>query len=69
MRQFTTLNDREILAFAISNEDEDARRRVVLQVIQPGLVGLMDGSVSTLAPVLWLQHTVPERITVFSFFF
>ena len=34
-----------------SNEDESARRRFVLQVIQPGLVGLMDGSVSTLAPV------------------
>lgn len=34
-------------------EDEDkARRRLfVLQVIQPGLAGLMDGSVSTLAPV------------------
>ena len=32
-------------------EDEDAKRRFVLQIIQPGLVGLMDGSVSTLAPV------------------
>jgi erythrin-vacuolar iron transport family protein len=32
-------------------EDRDAGRRFVLQVIQPGLVGLMDGSVSTLAPV------------------
>ena len=32
-------------------EDGDARRRFVLQVVQPGLVGLMDGSVSTLAPV------------------
>ncbi len=32
-------------------EDQDASRRFVLQVIQPGLVGLMDGSVSTLAPV------------------
>lgn len=32
-------------------EDESARRRFVLQVVQPGLVGLMDGSVSTLAPV------------------
>ena len=32
-------------------EDETARKRFVLQVIQPGLVGLMDGSVSTLAPV------------------
>ena len=33
------------------SEDEAARRRFVLQVVQPGLVGLMDGSVSTLAPV------------------
>ena len=32
-------------------EDEQGRRRFILQVIQPGLVGLMDGSVSTLAPV------------------
>jgi len=32
-------------------EAEDERRRFILQVIQPGLVGLMDGSVSTLAPV------------------
>jgi rubrerythrin len=34
-------------------EDEDrARRRLfVLQIVQPGLEGLMDGSVSTLAPV------------------
>ena len=36
---------------ARETEDEDARRRFVLQIIQPGLVGLMDGSVSTLAPV------------------
>ena len=32
-------------------EDDDERRRFILQIIQPGLVGLMDGSVSTLAPV------------------
>ena len=32
-------------------ENDDASRRFILQVIQPGLVGLMDGSVSTLAPV------------------
>ena len=36
---------------ARGSEDEDQRRRFILQVIQPGLVGLMDGSVSTLAPV------------------
>ena len=33
------------------DEDENERRRFILQIIQPGLVGLMDGSVSTLAPV------------------
>jgi rubrerythrin len=32
-------------------EDEASRRLFVLQVVQPGLAGLMDGSVSTLAPV------------------
>ncbi|MBV1693141.1 MAG: VIT1/CCC1 transporter family protein [Hyphomicrobiales bacterium] len=33
-------------------EEEEARHRMfVLQVVQPGLAGLMDGSVSTLAPL------------------
>jgi len=33
-------------------DEEKARRRLfVLQVVQPGLAGLMDGSVSTLAPL------------------
>ena len=30
---------------------EGSKRNFVLQIVQPGLVGLMDGSVSTLAPV------------------
>ena len=36
---------------ARAEEDETARRMFVLQYVQPGLVGLMDGSVSTLAPL------------------
>lgn len=36
---------------ARGNEDEASRRIFLLQIVQPGLVGLMDGSVSTLAPV------------------
>ncbi len=32
-------------------EDEARRRLFVLRIIQPGLAGLMDGSVSTLAPL------------------
>jgi rubrerythrin len=33
------------------DEDQTARRMFVLQYVQPGLAGLMDGSVSTLAPL------------------
>ncbi len=36
---------------ARDEEGETARRNFVLRIVQPGLVGLMDGSVSTLAPV------------------
>ncbi len=36
---------------ARETEDETARRVFVLQYVQPGLAGLMDGSVSTLAPL------------------
>ena len=36
---------------ARAKEDDSSRRKFVLQIIQPGLAGLMDGSVSTLAPV------------------
>src|SRR5271169_1851528 len=36
----------------IREEEDKAKRRLfVLQIVQPGLAGLMDGSVSTLAPV------------------
>jgi rubrerythrin len=34
-----------------AKEDETQRRMFVLQYVQPGLAGLMDGSVSTLAPL------------------
>ena len=36
---------------ARAKEDESAKRMFVLQYVQPGLAGLMDGSVSTLAPL------------------
>jgi rubrerythrin len=34
-----------------AEEAEEGRKRFILEYIQPGLVGLMDGSVSTLAPL------------------
>ena len=45
------LGDKHVTADARIEEGEAKRRLFLLQVIQPGLVGLMDGSVSTLAPL------------------
>jgi rubrerythrin len=43
---------RELISSGARKEEERAARRLfVLQIVQPGLAGLMDGSVSTLAPV------------------
>ena len=42
----------ESIAPEVKGTEEEAQRRLfVLQIVQPGLAGLMDGSVSTLAPV------------------
>ena len=44
--------DKEKLPASVKQDEELAQRRLfVLQIVQPGLAGLMDGSVSTLAPV------------------
>jgi len=44
--------DKEKLPANVKADEELAQRRLfVLQIVQPGLAGLMDGSVSTLAPV------------------
>jgi erythrin-vacuolar iron transport family protein len=44
--------DKEKLPANVKQDEELAQRRLfVLQIVQPGLAGLMDGSVSTLAPV------------------
>ena len=45
------MQERHLSGGKKEEEDDTARRRFVLQIVQPGLVGLMDGSVSTLAPV------------------
>ena len=45
------LGKEQLTRSAREKEDEASRRLFVLQVVQPGLAGLMDGSVSTLAPV------------------
>ncbi|HUK25837.1 MAG TPA: ferritin family protein [Terriglobales bacterium] len=45
------LKQEELGPGAQQDEERAQRRLFVLQIVQPGLAGLMDGSVSTLAPV------------------
>jgi erythrin-vacuolar iron transport family protein len=45
------LGDRHVTPDVHAEEAETKRRLFLLQVVQPGLIGLMDGSVSTLAPL------------------
>jgi rubrerythrin len=45
------ITDAQDQSGAINQEREVARRLFVLRFVQPGLAGLMDGSVSTLAPL------------------
>jgi len=45
------LEEKHLTANARAEEDESHRKLFLLQVVQPGLAGLIDGSVSTLAPL------------------
>ncbi|WP_105402394.1 iron exporter MbfA [Neorhizobium sp. T7_12] len=45
------LGDKHVTDDVKTEEDETARRQFILTYVQPGLAGLMDGSVSTLAPI------------------
>ena len=47
----TKLTDQILSPDVRADEDKTRRRMFVLQYVQPGLAGLMDGSVSTLAPL------------------
>ncbi|MGQ9370321.1 iron exporter MbfA [Azospirillum sp. ST 5-10] len=50
-RKAVELEERYVPAAAQQAEHDAERRLFVLQIVQPGLAGLMDGSVSTLAPL------------------
>lgn len=45
------LMKKNVTASVKDSEDDTERRNFVLRIVQPALAGLMDGSVSTLAPV------------------
>ena len=50
---------------AIGHEREVARRMFVLRFVQPGLAGLMDGSVSTLAPLFAAAFATGNTLATF----
>src|SRR5215472_10367349 len=45
------LEEKHLTKSARAQEEESHRKLFLLQIVQPGLAGLMDGSVSTLAPL------------------
>src|SRR6266542_1367176 len=52
------------LAKAVTSHDDKARA-FLLRVVQPGLAGLMDGSVSTLAPIFATAFATHRPFTAF----
>ncbi len=46
-------------------KDDEAARSFLLRVVQPGLSGLMDGSVSTLAPIFATAFATHQPFTAF----
>jgi erythrin-vacuolar iron transport family protein len=46
-----SLKEQQIASGERAQEESSRRRMYMLQIVQPGLAGLMDGSVSTLAPI------------------
>ncbi len=50
---------------AREREGQEARRQFILTWVQPGLAGLMDGSVSTLAPIFATAFATQDTWTTF----
>ncbi len=61
----TALEEKELTPDVRRQEEEAARRLFLLQVIQPGLAGLMDGSVSTLAPLFAAAFATHNSLDAF----
>lgn len=60
-----SLEEKHLTPGARGEEDIARRRQFVLQVVQPGLEGLMDGSVSTLAPIFAAAFATRDTWTAF----
>ncbi len=59
------LEQSSLNSVARDDEDATAHRQFVLTWVQPGLAGLMDGSVSTLAPIFAVAFATHDTWTTF----
>ncbi|MGR3342708.1 MAG: iron exporter MbfA [Paracoccaceae bacterium] len=59
------LEHKHLAGEARDAEDRAAHRRFILTWVQPGLAGLMDGSVSTLAPIFAVAFATQDTHTTF----
>ena len=59
------LSEEHLTEDAVEGEAREAKRRFVLTWVQPGLAGLMDGSVSTLAPIFATAFATQDTWTTF----
>ena len=60
-----TLEDTHLDDEALAAEERTAKRQFLLTWVQPGLAGLMDGSVSTLAPIFATAFATQDTWTTF----
>ncbi|MCR8825299.1 iron exporter MbfA [Pseudosulfitobacter koreensis] len=59
------LHDQHLTEGARNTEEDVERRQFILTWVQPGLAGLMDGSVSTLAPIFATAFATQDTWTTF----
>jgi erythrin-vacuolar iron transport family protein len=64
-RHAQRLEEKHLSDDARSAEDDTAKRQFILTWVQPGLAGLMDGSVSTLAPIFATAFATQNTWTTF----
>jgi erythrin-vacuolar iron transport family protein len=64
-RRAEGLTQQHLAGDARDDEDAGAKRQFILTWVQPGLAGLMDGSVSTLAPIFATAFATQDTWTTF----
>jgi rubrerythrin len=64
-RHAQRLEEKHLPDDARAHENQTAKRQFILTWVQPGLAGLMDGSVSTLAPIFATAFATQDTWTTF----